>query len=129
MLDECWEWNGTIQNTGYGAKWIKGKQFHTHRLAYAWANGPIPNGMCVCHKCDNKICVNPGHLFLGTQTDNLQDMCRKGRHWCQQKTHCKNGHKFTAENTKPRKNGKGRVCVTCAKKRSLDHYNKIKLLA
>lgn len=54
-----------------------------HRLAWIAANGPIPDGMNVCHQCDNTRCVRPDHLFIGTQRDNVRDMAAKGRHWVQ----------------------------------------------
>lgn len=76
----CVEWTGQIDRNGYGRIWVsgRGKQF-AHRIAYELSFGPIPSGLIVCHKCDNNRCVNPYHLFVGTQSDNLSDMTAKGR--------------------------------------------------
>jgi hypothetical protein len=75
----CWEWLGVREN-GYGRiRWL-GKMVATHRLAWALTHGPVPPGMVVCHRCDVRQCCNPDHLFVGSVSDNAQDMVRKGRH-------------------------------------------------
>jgi hypothetical protein len=77
----CWEWKGHRRPTGYGAVGIGGRDVgYTHRVAYEIANGPIPQDMFVCHRCDNPPCINPDHLFLGSAGDNNRDMLGKGRH-------------------------------------------------
>ena len=78
-MSECMIWKGATNTHGYGWKTINMKQVGLHRVAWEWANGPIPKGMSVLHKCDNPPCVNPDHLFIGTQRDNIDDMVRKGR--------------------------------------------------
>jgi hypothetical protein len=77
--DECWPWRGYRDGQGYGALWDRGRMARTHRVSYQVNKGPIPDGMCVCHSCDNPSCVNPNHLWLGTQLDNQRDMHAKGR--------------------------------------------------
>lgn len=75
--NECWEWLGSRdKNTGYG---YFRRNFGAHRWSFLLANGKLTPGLLVCHKCDNKICVNPSHLFEGTYQDNNDDMKRKGR--------------------------------------------------
>ena len=105
----CWLWTGTkAASGGYGIFWENGNQHRAHRLSWLLTNGAIPKGMVVCHKCDNPPCVNPAHLFIGTMKDNVDDMMSKGRHhstWDvanqerKERTHCRNGHEFTPENT------------------------------
>lgn len=78
-LGKCWVWTGARWAQGYGQMKIKGKPIKTHRFAYENLIGPI-NGLWVLHSCDNKLCINPKHLFLGTPTDNHKDMVAKRRH-------------------------------------------------
>ena len=75
----CWLWAGTMASNGYGRFQLDRKSRWAHRVAYQFAVSPIPEGLCVLHRCDNPPCVNPEHLFLGTQQDNLADMVAKGR--------------------------------------------------
>ena len=75
----CWEWKAAVLAGGYGQFFYEGKQQKAHRVSWIIANGEIPKGMVICHKCDNRRCVNPAHLFLGTQRDNVRDMMGKGR--------------------------------------------------
>lgn len=83
--DQCWPWIGGIANTGYGqmskrrpdGSWT---MVNSHRLSWAEHHGPVPDGLSVLHKCDNRKCCNPGHLFLGDQSANVADMVSKARH-------------------------------------------------
>lgn len=75
----CLEWRGTRNTKGYGQLRVGGKLTLVHRVTWEIHNGPIPDGLCVLHKCDNRVCVNHDHLFLGTHEDNVRDMCAKGR--------------------------------------------------
>mgnify|MGYP006447779273 CR=1 FL=1 len=77
--ESCWEWDASKDSYGYGTFWYKGCSERAHRVSYMTFVGPIPDGMCVLHRCDNTSCVNPDHLLLGTQADNVHDMDSKQR--------------------------------------------------
>jgi hypothetical protein len=82
--ETCWLWLAAVnkKKLGYGLIKVDGKMLTANRVAWVLTRGPIPDGMCVLHHCDNSTCVNPDHLFLGSQIDNIKDMWqkRRGRH-------------------------------------------------
>ena len=77
--EECWEWTRYSNARGYGKFRLNDKSVFAHRVAWEMSNGTIPNGLCVCHTCDNPSCCNPAHLSLGTPKDNMCDARDKGR--------------------------------------------------
>jgi hypothetical protein len=77
--DGCWNWTGSCNKQGYGEFGLEGKLQRAHRAAYMFYVGSIPPGLFVLHSCDNRRCVNPAHLWLGTQRENIRDMIDKGR--------------------------------------------------
>lgn len=104
----CWEWVGNKNYSGYGTY---NKQ-RAHRLVYKLLNGEIPNGMHILHKCDNRACVRPEHLYAGTHTDNMKDKVNKGRDHNKSKTHCINGHEYSGDNLIIKRSGERR-CREC----------------
>lgn len=117
--DGCWEWRSSINPvTGYGLTNVSGNTITSHRLAWLIAEGSIPGGLCVLHRCDNKICSRRSHLFIGTKKDNCWDMISKGRApvTMTRNDSCPNGHPRTPENTYTYPNGKQRQCIPCRQK-------------
>ena len=113
----CWLWDGEHLNR-YSRTHV-GKEFQTdvHRLSYMLFVGPIPYALHVLHRCDNKPCYNPEHLWIGTDKDNLNDMAAKGRHHNQRKTHCPYGHPLDGHTNRRTHQGFQRYCTVCDKER------------
>lgn len=77
--EQCWNWTGITNERGYGKINIGRLPKRAHRVAWEVTHGSVPDRLLVCHKCDNRLCCNPSHLFLGTAKDNMTDMVTKGR--------------------------------------------------
>ena len=120
----CWLWNAGKNYKDYGnfSITINGctKTYRAHRFIYEHVNGPIPEGLLVCHTCDTPRCVNPNHLWLGTVSDNAVDSVNKKRHGMTKKTHCPKGHEYTIDNIYTRSNraGYSRECRMCRRIKS-----------
>jgi hypothetical protein len=118
-LGPCWRWTGSVSGRyghgeiGAGRRGEGNRK--AHRVSWEIHRGPIPEGVQVLHRCDNGLCVNPEHLRLGTQGDNMRDMSAKGRHRNQNsdKTHCKRGHLLEGENLYMAPRSTARQCKTC----------------
>ena len=114
----CVLWTANSDKNGYGKIYYNKKHWRAHRLSYYLNKGEISESLQVCHQCDTPACINPQHLFLGTNKDNMIDKVKKGRLRNQNinKTHCKFGHEFISENIRWEKTTIGtprRTCITC----------------
>lgn len=114
----CWFWVGYTLPNGYGKMSYKGRRaVFVHRMSFEAFVRPIGPGMKICHRCDIPCCVNPAHLFEGTQKENLNDMLTKMRSpiaFARLQTHCKRGHLLSGDNMRRNKYG-SRQCLTCQK--------------
>lgn len=109
--NDCWEWSSTKNSHGYGVFKYKYKMWLAHRLLFH-ERGIKINKKVLMHRCDNRACLNPRHITVGTQGENLKDMYSKGRDKNSKKTHCKAGHLFDFKNTKINNRG-ARICLIC----------------
>lgn len=129
----CWRWTGSFVRNGYGrlsaAKDSNREAVYAHRVSWQLHRGPVPDGLYVLHTCDNRWCVKPDHLWLGTNADNMRDMVRKGRGRSvnAEKTHCKRGHEFNEENTYVLPSG-GRRCRKCHSLRQCAYQKRTRTL-
>lgn len=129
--DGCWPWLGRVTGRGYGTIKIGefGKEILAHRASWMISSHmEIPDGLQICHACDNPICVRPTHLFVGTQSQNIQDAIEKGRFKLGANlpdrsaiTHCRQGHAYDEQNTGYSHNSDGsthRYCRACHRERA-----------
>lgn len=116
---DCWPWLGGRGSTGngYGRVHFGGRMRPATQVAWELANAaPFPAGKYACHSCDNPLCVNPAHIWPGTQSENLRDCVAKGRHRSEPLTHCKRGHPMVGSNRRPTDGGFR--CATCTRERT-----------
>jgi hypothetical protein len=120
----CWLWQASKNPEGYGHFQFEGRVIGAHRASYLLFRGEVPEGLLICHTCDNPACVNPDHLFLGDHQANADDKMRKGRHAEKNQTHCRRGHELTPDNLYVKPGSGLRVCRHCARMVCREHDRK-----
>jgi hypothetical protein len=137
-VTDCVLWTGYVQPNGYAKTSYRGRPEWAHRAAWQKANGPIPDGMWVLHRCDVPLCINPDHLFLGTHLDNMADMRAKGRSAKGDRSGarnrdygatCKRGHDRAIHGLQQWSNRLGRMtsyCGRCHADRQLAHNRRVR---
>lgn len=118
----CWPWMASRHPKGYGHFGFRGKVTNAHRVSFFLATGKFSD-MHILHKCDNPPCVNPDHLFEGSNYDNVRDKCRKGRAAGSSQTECLRGHPLSGPNLYIRKNGR-RTCRACVASSQQRYYER-----
>lgn len=121
----CWEWIASTRRGGYGQLTYHGRPYTAHRASYEVHKGTVPDGLLVLHKCDNRSCVNPDHLYAGTYVDNRRDMLERSgwKHPFRQRTECFAGHPYTEGSYGIAKDG-SRTCRQCMR----EHQRRYRLM-
>lgn len=119
---DCWIWTGSRCSDGYGTFFVAGRIVGAHRFSLELA-GVTLGRLHALHRCDNPPCVNPAHLYAGTQRDNSRDMVARGQAWQVQRTHCPRGHRYSQENTIIWGNG-FRKCRECNRVSARNRYRR-----
>lgn len=118
----CWEWTG-YRYHGYGILSVNRRPTKAHRFVYELLREKIPKNAILCHTCDNRSCVNPDHVYVGTYADNNRDIRERRGHHFSVRTQCHRGHEYTPENTKYKKEGGARICVQCFRDYQREYQN------
>lgn len=128
MASDCWDWYGSTDKDGYGVKsgTFDGKRTskRAHRLVYSALRGSVPDDMVIDHLCENRKCVNPEHMEITTNRENVlrSGVSKAGIN--ARRTHCTNGHEFTTENTYYRPKSDGKIWRTCRECRNIREREK-----
>lgn len=128
--EPCVMWQGYKDKKGYGRLTYHRQSWGAHEFAYVAIHGSIPKGLHILHKCNNKSCWNPAHLYAGTRSQNVQDSKRAGTfrnpivEQNKKKTHCPKGHAYTPQNTIIDRKFGWRECRSCENKRQRENYKK-----
>jgi hypothetical protein len=126
-ITECWNWTA-YRYHGYGILSVNRHPTKAHRFVYETLRGPVPAGAILCHKCDNRACVNPDHLYVGTYRDNNRDILERRGHHNSNRTHCTKGHPFNEANTRiiVKRGRPTRQCIECTRTFHREYQRKLR---